>query len=150
MRDGPIRRVLKRIALSRYTFDLWFTRLLLRARGEPRYRLTGACNGCGRCCETPVISVSAPVFLDSGGPWSRPTCRRRSTGSWSRSSGSRSESQGPAPQAWGRKLSPCVSTSLAGATCRSSRGRLAVRCSMRSAATFSGASSGTQWPSSGR
>jgi Fe-S-cluster containining protein len=63
MRDGPIRRAVKRLALVRYTIDLAFTRLLLRARGEPRYRLTGACNGCGRCCETPVISVSRPVFL---------------------------------------------------------------------------------------
>jgi Fe-S-cluster containining protein len=62
MRDGPIRRGVKRLALIRYTIDLWMTRLVLRARGEPRYRLTGACNGCGRCCETPMIPVSAPVF----------------------------------------------------------------------------------------
>lgn len=63
MRDGLIRRAVKRLALVRYTIDLAITRLLLRARGEPRYRLTGSCNGCGRCCETPVISVSRPVFL---------------------------------------------------------------------------------------
>jgi uncharacterized protein len=63
MKDGPLRRAIKRIALVRYTIDLWLTRLLLKARGEPRYRLTGACNGCGRCCETPVIPVSRPVFF---------------------------------------------------------------------------------------
>lgn len=62
MRDGLLRRAIKRLALIRYTIDLGFTRLVLRARGEPRYRLTGSCNGCGRCCETPMIPVSAPVF----------------------------------------------------------------------------------------
>ncbi|QRK12177.1 YkgJ family cysteine cluster protein [Archangium violaceum] len=62
MRDGLIRRAIKRLALIRYTIDLSLTRLVLRAQGEPRYRLTGACNGCGRCCETPVIAVSRPVF----------------------------------------------------------------------------------------
>jgi len=63
MKDGPLRRVIKRLALLRYIGDLWVTRLVLKAQGEPRYRLTGACNGCGRCCETPVIPVSRPVFF---------------------------------------------------------------------------------------
>jgi hypothetical protein len=62
MKDGPLRRAIKRIALLRYTFDLGFTRWVLSRRGEPRYRLTGSCNGCGRCCETPIIPVSWPVF----------------------------------------------------------------------------------------
>jgi len=62
MRDGPIRRTVKRLALIRFTLDLRITRWILCARGEPHYRLAGACNGCGQCCETPVISVSAPVF----------------------------------------------------------------------------------------
>lgn len=62
MRDGPLRRAIKWIARLRYNFDLAVTRLILRARGEPRYRLAGACNGCGRCCETPVIQASTPVF----------------------------------------------------------------------------------------
>ena len=62
MRDGPLRRLIKRMALLRYTIDLAFTRLVLRAQGEPRYRLTGSCNGCGKCCETPTIPVSTPVF----------------------------------------------------------------------------------------
>ncbi|HEX8434494.1 YkgJ family cysteine cluster protein [Archangium sp.] len=63
MKDGPLRRFIKRLALLRYTFDLGVTRLVLRAQGEPRYRLTGACNGCGRCCEAPTIPVSRPVFF---------------------------------------------------------------------------------------
>ncbi len=62
MKDGPIRRVLKRVALIRYTIDLGFTRWILRRRGEPRYRMTGSCNGCGKCCETPIIPVSRLVF----------------------------------------------------------------------------------------
>ena len=63
MKDGPLRRFLKALARARYGVDLGVTRLLLRARGEPRYRLTGACTGCGRCCESPAIAVSRPVFL---------------------------------------------------------------------------------------
>jgi uncharacterized protein len=63
MKDGPLRRSIKRLARLRYDFDLAVTRLLLRARGEPRYRLTGACNGCGRCCESPTLAVSRPVFF---------------------------------------------------------------------------------------
>ncbi len=62
MRDGPLRRAVKWVARLRYTVDLSLTRLLQRAQGEPRYRLTGSCNGCGRCCEQPTIPVSAPVF----------------------------------------------------------------------------------------
>ncbi len=62
MKDGPIRRVIKRVALLRYTIDLRFTRLMLRARGEPHYKLAGSCNGCGKCCETPVVQASTPVF----------------------------------------------------------------------------------------
>jgi len=37
--------------------DLALTRWLLRRRGEPRYRLTGTCDGCGRCCETPSVAL---------------------------------------------------------------------------------------------
>jgi Fe-S-cluster containining protein len=57
MKDGPVRNVLTRLALGRYRGDLAFTRLVLRAKGEPRYTLAGRCNGCGRCCETPMIQV---------------------------------------------------------------------------------------------
>lgn len=62
MKDGSVRRAIKRVALIRYLIDLWITRWILRARGEPRYRLVGACGGCGRCCETPAIQVSRLVF----------------------------------------------------------------------------------------
>ncbi|HLL53452.1 MAG TPA: YkgJ family cysteine cluster protein [Myxococcaceae bacterium] len=62
MKDGPIRRVIKRLALLRYAIDLRVTRLVLRTRGEPHYKLAGSCNGCGKCCETPVVQASRPVF----------------------------------------------------------------------------------------
>lgn len=46
-------------ALARWVggFELWLRRKWLAKRGEPRYRLTGTCNGCGRCCEAPSIQV---------------------------------------------------------------------------------------------
>jgi hypothetical protein len=62
MRDGPIRRFVKWVARSRYAIDLGITRLVLRAQGEPRFRLTGSCNGCGKCCESPSIPVTWPTF----------------------------------------------------------------------------------------
>lgn len=62
MKDGPVRRGLKWLARMRYTIDLGFTRWVLRRRGEPHYRLTGSCNGCGRCCESPTIPVGRLVF----------------------------------------------------------------------------------------
>jgi Fe-S-cluster containining protein len=55
VRDGWARRAVKAVARAWSGADLWVTRLLLRARGEPRYRLAGTCNGCGRCCESPAI-----------------------------------------------------------------------------------------------
>jgi uncharacterized protein len=62
MKDDIVRRCIKRIALLCYTFELSVTRLLLKTRGEPRYRLKGSCNGCGRCCESPVIGVGRLTF----------------------------------------------------------------------------------------
>lgn len=58
VRDGALRRVVKALARGLAWIDLTVLRALLRRRGEPRYRLTGSCNGCGRCCETPGIPVS--------------------------------------------------------------------------------------------
>lgn len=37
--------------------ELWLRRRWLERRGEPRYRLTGTCNGCGKCCESPSMVV---------------------------------------------------------------------------------------------
>ncbi len=57
MRDGPLRFALKRFALWIGAADLAILRAALRLRGEPRYRLAGACGGCARCCEAPSIRV---------------------------------------------------------------------------------------------
>ncbi len=69
MRDGLGRRVVKRAARALHGFDLWVTRLVLRARGEPRYRLTGPCDGCGKCCEAPAVPVGRVA-------WRLPAARR--------------------------------------------------------------------------
>ena len=62
MKDGPWRRVVKRVALTRYVADLTLTRALQRLAGEPRFRLRGTCANCGACCETPAITVHAAWY----------------------------------------------------------------------------------------
>jgi Fe-S-cluster containining protein len=37
--------------------ELGLQRRYLARKGEPRYRLTGTCNGCGKCCERPSIQL---------------------------------------------------------------------------------------------
>lgn len=58
MRDGAVRAAIKRFARFRYEIDLGVTRRIRARKAPPRYKLTGACNGCGRCCEQPTIQVS--------------------------------------------------------------------------------------------
>lgn len=60
-KDGPIRATLKGVALVRRAVGVGLARLWLRLRGKPRYRLRGSCNGCGRCCERPTVSVGLLV-----------------------------------------------------------------------------------------
>lgn len=62
MKDGLIRRSIKRVALIRYRVDLWVARAVRRRVQPPRYRLAGECNGCGACCETPMIQTNAVFF----------------------------------------------------------------------------------------
>jgi uncharacterized cysteine cluster protein YcgN (CxxCxxCC family) len=69
MRDGTVRRVVKRVALARFRIDLWLTRALRRARGERPYRLGGDCRRCAACCEAPAIQAGRLV-------WHLPTLRR--------------------------------------------------------------------------
>ncbi|GMU58356.1 MAG: hypothetical protein AMXMBFR34_01190 [Myxococcaceae bacterium] len=57
VRDGPGRKVLKALARWVGRLELLLRRAYLRRRGEPRYRLTGTCNGCGKCCEAPSMQV---------------------------------------------------------------------------------------------
>lgn len=57
MRDGPVRRVVKRLALASFVVDLHATRGWRRLRGERAHRLGGGCRRCARCCEAPGIQV---------------------------------------------------------------------------------------------
>lgn len=62
MRDGPLRRVIKALSRRRYALDLAFTRWILKRKGLPQYRLTGSCEGCGKCCESPTIPVGPFIY----------------------------------------------------------------------------------------
>ena len=61
MRDGPIRRVVKRVALWNFVLNVAVTRFVSRRRGEKPYRLGGECRRCARCCEEPAIRVGPLV-----------------------------------------------------------------------------------------
>lgn len=69
MRDGPVLRAVKRVALWRFQADLALHRALRRARGERPWALRGACERCAACCEAPAIAVGAVT-------WSVPIARR--------------------------------------------------------------------------
>lgn len=62
MRDGASLRLIKRVTRWLATFDLLVTRAVLRRRGQQRYALTGTCNGCGKCCESPSLPVSRWIW----------------------------------------------------------------------------------------
>ena len=48
--------MVKWVARTSGALDLWVARRL----GPPaRYRLTGSCNGCGKCCEAPSVQLGA-------------------------------------------------------------------------------------------
>jgi hypothetical protein len=49
--------VVKRGARLVNDVEVAIRRAWLARRGQPRYRLTGTCNGCGQCCEQPGIQV---------------------------------------------------------------------------------------------
>jgi hypothetical protein len=63
MRDGPLRRVIKRVALWNFTINVVLQRAWRRGTGggEP-YRLGGECRRCARCCEAPGIQVGHLVW----------------------------------------------------------------------------------------
>ena len=62
MRDGTLRRTVKRVARWAFEADLVVERAVRRARGERPYRLGGECRRCAACCEAPAIHVGRPVF----------------------------------------------------------------------------------------
>jgi Fe-S-cluster containining protein len=62
MRDGPALRALKLVVLAVGRLELSVRRLFARRHGRPRYRLSGSCNGCGKCCEEPTLHVGFWTF----------------------------------------------------------------------------------------
>ena len=69
MRDGPVLRAVKRVALWQYQIDLALHRAWQRARGERPWTLGGACHRSGTCCEAPAIAAGRVT-------WSMPRVRR--------------------------------------------------------------------------
>lgn len=70
MRDNTFRRVIKASMRWVYACNQALNRALVThvLRAPPRHQLTGSCEGCGRCCEAPSISVGR---LIAGMPWLR-------------------------------------------------------------------------------
>src|SRR5512134_990072 len=69
MRDGPLRRAVKRVARSCFRLDLALHRAIRRARGERPWILGGDCRRCAACCEAPAIAAGLVT-------WSVPIVRR--------------------------------------------------------------------------
>ena len=69
MRDGPLLRVVKRLARLRFTVDVAAHRAVRRARGDRPWTLGGECRRCAACCEAPAIAVGSVT-------WSMPLARR--------------------------------------------------------------------------
>jgi len=69
MRDGALRREVKRAALVCFTMSLRLSRWERRNVGAAPYDLGGSCQGCGTCCEAPAIRVGRAT-------WYLPTLRR--------------------------------------------------------------------------
>jgi len=66
MRDGWLKKTIKRVALVRYLTDLKLTRMI---QGRRMYRLGGACNRCGMCCQTPMVQVFPPFLYLKSARW---------------------------------------------------------------------------------
>ena len=62
MKDGPVRTLVKRIALGCFHINVKSTRAIWRARGDRPYKLGGACEMCAACCERPSIQTGRMVW----------------------------------------------------------------------------------------
>ena len=58
MRDGFLRRAVKRVALLGFRANLAAHRAWRRARGDRPWTLTGGCRRSGGCCEAPAIAAN--------------------------------------------------------------------------------------------
>lgn len=62
MRDGSLRRAVKRVALWNFRVNLSVQRAFKRWRGPAPYLLGGECRRSGTCCEAPALKVGWPVW----------------------------------------------------------------------------------------
>ena len=62
MKDGSLRRVVKRVALWNFVLGLSLHRALDRRRGRIPHELGGECRRCARCCEAPGIQVGWAIW----------------------------------------------------------------------------------------
>jgi Fe-S-cluster containining protein len=62
MRDGILRRSVKRVALWHFIVDVHVHRAWRRWRGERPHVLAGGCRRSGGCCEAPAIAVGPLVW----------------------------------------------------------------------------------------
>jgi len=69
MRDGILRRGVKRVALWHFAANVHLHRALRRSRGEKPHALAGQCQRSGGCCEAPAIAVGRIL-------WSLPYAQR--------------------------------------------------------------------------
>lgn len=69
MKDGPLRRVVKRVALAAFRLDVGVHRWRLRRQGQLHYRLAGACRRSGACCREPGIRVGRLVWHLRSARW---------------------------------------------------------------------------------
>ncbi len=76
MRDGILRRTVKRVARWPFNVDLLVHRAWRRSRGGRPHALAGRCQRSGGCCEAPAIAVGSLL-------WSVPPLQRLFLG-WQR------------------------------------------------------------------
>ncbi len=62
MKDGPVRRGVKRVALWNFELSLRLHRAMERRRGRIPHELGGECRRCARCCEAPGIQVGWAIW----------------------------------------------------------------------------------------
>jgi hypothetical protein len=62
MRDGVLRRAVKRVVRWHYSAELGLQRAWRRSRGERPHLLAGRCQRSGGCCEAPAIVVRPLVW----------------------------------------------------------------------------------------
>lgn len=63
MRDGPVRRTVKRAASVVFSISLWVSRRHAATPGNVHYDLGGECRRSGRCCEAPAMRVGWLVWF---------------------------------------------------------------------------------------